>query len=309
MTPTTLAHLEKLEPGTIEEILNLVDSATTADGVRPLSEHVMLHLAYGGDTGACNVLAHSGDELVGYAHLDPTDPVEGASAELVVHPGHRRSGIGGHLVSELCTMVPDGRLRLWSHGGLPGAAALARRLGFQQVRALWQMRRSLYAPLPQPDFPPGIEVRTFRVGLDEQAWTDVNNRAFAGHPDQGSWAVEEIRRREREPWFDPEGFFLAERAGALVGFHWTKVHGGNGSSGHPHGPIGEVYIIGVDPGEQTRGLGRALTLTGLHYLRSRGLAQVMLYVDEANSPAIALYSKLGFARWDTDVCYAHLAER
>lgn len=306
MTPTTLAHIEKLEPATIVEILDLVESATTADGVRPLSEHVMLHLAYGGDTGACNLLAHAGDELVGYAHLDPTDPVEGASAELVVHPGHRRSGLGEQLVSELLTMVPDGRLRLWSHGGLSGAAALARRLGFQQVRALWQMRRSLYAPLGQPDFPPGIEVRTFRVGRDEQAWTDVNNRAFAGHPDQGSWAVEEVRLREREPWFDPEGFFLAERAGALVGFHWTKVHGGNGSSGHPHGPIGEVYIVGVDPGEQTRGLGRALTLTGLHYLRSRGLAQVMLYVDEENSAAIALYSKLGFARWDTDVCYAHL---
>lgn len=291
---------ERLDDQQIDGVLALVEAATEADGVRPLNEHVMLHLRYGGDPRARSLLLYAGDVLAGYAHVDPTDEVEGPSVELVIHPAHRRQGHGARLLSAVMDLT-DGRPRLWAHGDHAGAGALAASFGFERVRSLWQMRRSLFAPLAAYPLPAGVDVRTFVPGRDEEAWLKVNAAAFAHHPEQGAWTVDDLLRREQEPWFDAEGFFLAFRDERLVGFHWTKIHG---SSDHGHEPLGEVYVVGVDPSQQGTGLGKVLTLAGLSHLRSRGLAQAMLYVDETNTAAIRLYESLGFNRWDVDVMYA-----
>ena len=314
----TIERRGQLSPEEVRRVFRLVDAVTDTDGVRPLSEHVMLHLRYGGDEPGRNLLLHTDGELIGYAFLDTTDEVEGSSAELAVSPSHRHAALARELVETLVAETPDGRLRLWAHGRNAAASSLARELGFQRERVLWQMRRSLFAPLPAPEFPPGVTLRTFVVGADEDAWIGVNNRAFAAHPDQGHWTLEDLCQRENEPWFDPAGFFLAARSAddgteRLVGFHWTKVHGGpehhgltgpHTHDGHGHDLIGEVYVVGVDPAERGTGLGRALTLTGLRYLRHLGLPDAMLYVDADNAPAIALYTKLGFTRWETDVMFS-----
>lgn len=310
---TATARIDRRSLLTTDEVravVRLVDEVTDADGVRPLSEHVMLHLRYGGDKAARNFLLWHDDVLAGYAHLDTTDAVEGASAELAVGPHHRGMGYGKQLVGALVEQTHDGtRLRLWAHGMGSGAAELAKAMGFQRERVLWQMRRSLFAPVPEPQWPVGVRLRTFVVGQDEKAWLEVNNRAFADHPDQGTWTLDDVMMREREPWFDAAGFFLAEQDDRLVGFHWTKVHGADptghagGEAGHAHEPIGEVYVVGVDPSMQGQGLGPALTLRGLQHLRARGLSQCMLYVDETNTNAIRTYERLGFSKWDVDVCF------
>ncbi|WP_440099862.1 mycothiol synthase [Streptosporangium sp. H16] len=290
----------------VSGVLAVVEAATEADGVGPLNEHVMLHLRYGGDERAGAVLLYAGDDLAGYAHVDPTDPVDGPSGELVVHPAFRGRGYGRRLLETVLDHT-GGHLRLWAHGGHPAAEALARSAGFDKVRSLWRMRRSLSSDIPGFELPEGVRLRTFEPGTsDREAWVALNAKAFARHPEQGAWTIEDLERREREPWFDPAGFFLAVRPGGpgdgdrLVGFHWTKVHG---DGDHAHEPLGEVYVVGVDPAEQGGGLGRSLTLAGLAYLRSRGLSQVMLYVDEDNPAALRLYEKLGFTRWDVDVMY------
>ncbi|HTC68142.1 MAG TPA: mycothiol synthase [Acidothermaceae bacterium] len=305
-----LEAVGRLTPTQVAAVTALVDDATQADGVRPLSEHVMLHLRYGGDESTRNLLIWRESELVAYAHLDPTDPVEGASAEMVVAPALRRQGFGRAVITAALEQA-DGPLRLWAHGGLAEASLMAENLGFQRIRVLLQLRRSLLAHLPSVTIPDGVTVRTFQPGVDDEAWLALNARAFAHHPEQGAWTLEDLHHRMAEHWFDPAGFFLAETlvegTPKLIGFHWTKVHGQHPHDDidHGHEPIGEVYVVGVDPSAQGKGLGRDLTVIGLQYLRSRGLHQVMLYVDESNVGAIRLYESLGFSRWDTDVLFRH----
>lgn len=207
-------------------------------------------------------------------------------------------------MAELARLSPDGRLRLWAHGEDSAAAELARGMGFVQLRTLWQMRRSLYAALPHPEVPADVRLRTFRPGVDEQEWLQLNAAAFAGHPEQGHWSLADLAHRMREPWFDPAGFLLAVRGpgtGRMLGFHWTKVHGGHRHpDGHGHEAIGEVYVVGVAPAARGMRLGRALTIAGLRHLRGRGLGEAMLYVEADNTAAIRLYTDLGFTHWDTD---------
>ncbi len=297
-------------------MLRLVAEAAAADGVAPLSEQAMLHVRYGGPPApddarppaggstagdgsepgpaGLDLLAVADGVITGYARLEWEEPGV-ASAELVTDPGHRREGAGRALLDGLIQRSGSGTLRVWAHGDLPAAAALARSAGLSRVRALFQLSRPLRDPLPDPMLPAGITLRTFVPGQDEDAWLRLNALAFAHHPEQGAWTRIDLDLREQEAWFDPAGFFLAERDGRLAGFHWTKVHDGT---------TGEVYVVGVDPAEQGSGLGRALTLAGLRYLRDdRGLAQVMLYVDETNRAAVRMYTALGFTLAATDVMY------
>lgn len=275
---------DRLDGDELAAALAITSAATGTDGVTPLGEASLIWLRDGG--GA--VLAYQDGTPAGLA------VVTGGAGELVVHPAHRRRGIG----RALARAVLEPGARFWAHGELPGAVALAASLGLERFRALWQMRRPLAIPLPEVAPPPDVRLRTFRVGSDEEAWLRVNARAFASHPEQGGWTRADLERREREPWFSPEGFFLAERAGRIVGFHWTKVHDRGAAIG-----LGEVYVLAVDPAEHGRGLGRTLTVVGLEHLRALGVPTVLLYVEESNRPAVHLYERLGFAHRSTDAMY------
>ncbi|MCE7080239.1 mycothiol synthase [Streptomyces sp. ST2-7A] len=308
--------LEDLSPEDIREIGRVIDAALTVDGRSPLSEQSRLLLRGGRREGVRHLLLWREGALVGYALLDGTDPIEAASAELVVHPDHRGRRYGRVLGEALLT-ASGRRLRVWAHGGHPAARHLAQALGMILFRELRQLRRPLGGLRPgEPRLPEGVRLRTFEPGRDEEPWLELNAVAFAHHPEQGGLTRRDLDARMGEPWFDPAGFFLAVRdrdpaaggaddvaagAGAvdpeeLLGFHWTKVHAAEG--------LGEVYVLGVSPTAQHLGLGRALTAVGLEYLaRRRGLAHAMLYVDADNTPALRLYEGLGFHTFEIDLMY------
>jgi mycothiol synthase len=301
--PVDVQATGRLSAEAVAEVQALLAAALVADGVRPVSEESELRLAHGGPPGGTDLTARDGDgALLGYARLERPAAEPEAEAELVVAPTARRRGVGRALLARLEELAGPRPLRVWAHGELPGSTELARARGYDRARVLLQMRRPLAGvdPDPRPALPPGVTVSTFRPGRDEDAWLRVNARAFAHHPEQGRWTAEDLALREAEAWFDPAGFFLAWRGEELLGSHWTKVHPA-GEAGDE--PIGEVYVLGVDPAAQGLRLGRALTDLGLAHLRARGLSHVLLYVEEDNTPAVSLYERSGFTRYTVDVSW------
>lgn len=251
----------------------------------PIDEATALALKHRGIADAALWLAgDSGFALVRDGNLD-----------LAVAPTVRRCGFGRGLLEVALAgteRAEAGPLAAWSHGDHPAAAHLAEAFGFARVRELWVLRRAGTLALPDLDAP---GLRTFRPG-DEAELLRVNAAAFAHHPEQGRMSAQDLAERMAEPWFDPEGLFLAVEGDRVLGFHWTKVH--------PSGS-GEVYVVGIDPAAQGRGLGRTLTLAGLHHLAARGVPEVHLYVESDNAPALAVYTGLGFTHGpgDTHVRY------
>ncbi|MET8897600.1 mycothiol synthase [Streptomyces albogriseolus] len=293
--PRSLQTYTALDQAQVDAVLALLDEAARADGQQAVSEQGRLQLRGGEREGVSHLLLTVDEELVGYAQLEDTDPVEPPAAELVVHPSYRAQGHGRALGTALLA-ASGKRLRVWAHGGHSAARHLAQVLGLTLFRELRQMRRPLAnMDLPDPVLPEGVTVRTFEPGRDDAAWLALNAAAFAHHPEQGSLTQRDLDDRKAEPWFDPAGFFLAERDGRLIGFHWTKVHAGEG--------LGEVYVLGVAPDAQGGGLGKALTTIGLRHLANQGQPTAMLYVDADNKAAVSVYERLGFVTHERDLMY------
>ena len=294
---TSIVLADRLSPEQTGAVEDLVARAARSDGFSALNEAALLGLRHGEQL--THLVAtedrHGRAATVGYAQLRRGDDHDVAA--LVVSPAARGHGVGSRLL-EAMQLRADGRLRIWATADTPAARALAGRHGLQPVRRLLIMRRSLEAPLTAPPVPPGVVIRPFRRGEDEDAWVEVNRRAFATHPEQGSVTRGDFELRTAEPWFEADGLIVAERAGVMVGFHWTKQHPDQ---------LGEVYVLGVDPSAGIKGLGGVLLVAGLEYLRSRGNREVELYVESDNDPALRLYHRFDFAVTSADVMYGEAA--
>ncbi len=280
-------------------ILQLIAVATSADGIAPVGDQVLRELSH---DRTRHLLALEGHHdyrtAVGYLDLAPAVGEAPPMAELVVHPERRRRGVGSSMI-RTALVEGGGGTRIWAHGNLEAARATAKAVGLVPVRELLQMRRAL-TELPPVRIPPGVRIETYRGPEDDAELLRVNNAAFAWHPEQGGWAAADIAERRGEQWFDADGLFMAfdEHTGGLLGFHWTKVHDAG---------LGEVYVVGVDPAAQGRGVGATLTLVGLHYLAERlsgnSRPAVILYVEADNSAAVNTYQRLGFEVSNSDVAY------
>src|ERR1700733_1960874 len=245
-----------LRPG----LRSLIDRADAVSG-HPVLDDLQRAALFGPDDGTgpgpvrAAVLrkraAGAGDDVLGFAQAVPHPPHGDYALEVAVDPDvGDRSAMVGELLSAVVTEVAErggGVVRLWFPWVGPDADGWAAEAGFDHERDLLQLRCSL--PLA-PDGRPSLPTRPFRPGQDEPAWLRANNRAFADHPEQGGWDLAVLKEREAEPWFDPDGFLVHDEEGAIAAWCWTKIHGGIDP------PMGEIYVVGVDPDFQGRGWGR-----------------------------------------------------
>lgn len=281
------------------QVRELVGAASDFDKVTPVGEQVLRELGH--QRTHHLVVRDAAETVIGYLNLTAPQDQTPSMAELVVHPQARRRGVGSTMIRAALTKT-EGRNRFWAHGTLEAARATASALELVPVRELIQMRRGL-SDVEEPAPPAGLRLRTYAGTGDDAELLRVNNAAFAEHPEQGGWTQADLIERRSEPWFDPEGLFLAfdEPTGRLLGFHWTKVHPDQAA-------LGEVYIVGVDPAAQGRGLGALLTSVGVAYLARRlsGATDptVMLYVESDNTAALRTYQRLGFDQHSVDTAYA-----
>jgi mycothiol synthase len=162
---------------------------------------------------------------------------------------------------------------------------------------LLHLHRHVQGSLPAPQLE-GAVVRPFRPGQDEERWLALNNRIFAGHPENGSWTLADLDARVAQPWFNPDDLLMLELHGSLAGFCWLKVDERPGE-----GLVGEIYVVGTAPEQRGLGLGRYLLTSGLQRLRERGVRIAAIYVDESNGAAVSLYQAAGFHYHHVDVCY------
>lgn len=304
-TAATVSWRSGLSDADQQRIGDLITAATRHDGVAPVGDQVLRELPL--DRTRHLLATDPAGDVVGYLNLAPAADDAPAMAELVVHPDRRRNGIGSEMAR---TGLAEGgeSARIWAHGNLAPARGVADALGLTIVRELLQMRRPL-TDLPAVQVPDGVRIATYAGPADDAELLRVNNAAFAWHPEQGGWTPEEIAERKSEAWFDPQGLFLAtdEQTGKLLGFHWTKIHVASRDEVHS-AHLGEVYVVGVDPAAQGRGVGATLTLVGMHHLAERlsgsETPTVMLYVEADNAAAVRTYRRLGFDTFSVDAAYA-----
>lgn len=271
------------QPADVHAIERLLEVVDERDGEWPLSEPKYADLV-SGSPDAIGIVAETGGDVVGYAHLRPNREPGGWGLEVVSDDTEPAAYV--ELVRQAVAEVRDrggSSVHHWITDLSLGD--VLRRHDFALDRGLHRMRRRLPADA-LPQFPADVQIRAFDPATDVDAWLEVNNAAFAGHAENGNWDRAVMESRMRLAWFDPAGFRMAWIESDLAAFCWTKVHADG---------VGEIYVIAVNPAHQGKGLGTAIVLEGLRFLSAdAGAPAAILYVDAANTAGIRLYTKLGF---------------
>ncbi len=227
--------------------------------------------------------------MIARAAVGPSNQEGSTHGVVEVHPDYRGRGLG----SKLYDLV-EGQARAQGTNTLMIESNqrhtllhefLARR-GFEFDRYIWTMLLPPDQLVPAPTWPPGITVRTFVPGQDEQLYWRTFNDTFADHYAHTDMPLEHFVYISQRPSFDPAGAFFAFEGDKVAGMCIPLIRAGTEDEGW-------IDDLGVMPDYRRQGLGRALLLAGVNWLRTK-VSTVKLGVEGKNQRALPLYTSVGF---------------
>ena len=146
--------------------------------------------------------------------------------------------------------------------------------------------------MPEAQIPAGFTMRNFVPQQDDEALWRVSNESFAEHHWHHEATLDERVYWTKQPGFLPSDItFACNASGQVVGYCWAGIS--EDEIARRGINVGWIHDLGVIPAYQRHGLGRALLLTGIHYLRQR-VQVVELGVEGKNAKALPLYESVGF---------------
>jgi mycothiol synthase len=277
---------------------SIFNRSPSLDALRVLLEHPYMDAAH-------NLFFVEADGcLVGYGELWHAPGRPRSTFRVLVHPDWRRQGLGTKLLRtiEARARELDGKyLDVQIESAQEGGRAFLHARGFQRVHYSWQMILSDIAAAPEPAWPASYGVRTFVVGSDEATSRHLENDSFADEWEHAPTAEGEIEGFVRSPSFRADGVIYALKDGQVVGECWNWID--DQAIAQTGKRQGDVWCLCVHPQHRHRGLGRALLLAGVQWLRQQGMTSAALYVDGANERARHLYEATGFVAIRTDIWY------
>ncbi len=170
------------------------------------------------------------------------------------------------------------------------------KLGFSIWRYSWVLERGVTGYTP-PEFQNGYSVKTMRDGIDELAWCDIVNEAFANMQGHTHLSPEKIVKWKKSADFIAGGLKMLWHNNMPVGTIALIKETENGED------IVFIEAVGILNFYQGRGLGKNMLRSAIDFAEKYGVKKVMLSVNAENESAAELYLKEGFKKKEVVVCY------
>jgi len=224
---------------------------------------------------------------------------------LGVVPKFRRRGIGRELMDKAIESLRKREMETaecWTRDDKPICKHIFESMGFKLIRIFSTMGRELDT-IPSAGENEGVQIRVMKESMEDiELLRWLNDETFSEHFDFRPSTIEEWKHWCSHPDFDHKGWFFALLEGKPVGHVGTWID----SKFVKYKGIkrGWVDTIGVLKPHRRKGIGTSLILRGMEYLKSRGMTEVELGVDDSNpTEAIKLYEKVGFKVVRKDLTY------
>ena len=244
-------------------------------------------------------VAHVGPDMAGFYMLHREVPIDRVVAVGGVLTEFRGRGIGRRLLRTAIGQVEGigaSVLHIQASVDTQDTRRLLESEGFERVKSYWQMRWE-GDDLPSPVLRPGFQLKPFSLGRDEAMLAELQNASFREHWGFCPNTVEEIAARVRMKVTDPDGIIFVMDGNRPAGYNWTLRYENS------YGKVGVVSMTGVHPSYRGNGLGTAVVVSGMQYLKDQGVDAIELEVDSENTPARELYLKLGYRQISRSVWY------